>query len=585
MLINDTTNLNSFSTESKCPNEFYSYSRQPKCDATKPETVWNPWGSGLMQENFDIPIIFLSAKEDYEKVVNCSEKFNAKLEGQAGRPLCSIEINSFMAAASNSEVCIRRSKFAGFIRSMRFCDPLQSRNVYGTLFPREIVPPTNRSNDNDEKIILISARIDTTSMFDGVYPGAMDSLASIATLVSTAHYLRKIIPNNVYEKNKLNVLFMLFNGESFDYIGSQRFVYDLKKSAFPAPSSYSRPLTLDNIYMMIDLDAIDTFDKLSIYHRSESVPSTMASKLQQSIGEYINSLSLNVTITSEGTDAIPPVSAQMFLRENASFPALIVAAERPENKFYHSIYDDASNLNYVYHNSSVSFDQLDTVGENNNFSDTSIQVKIRNIATALSLGIHDILVNEKEKYTGNNIASAALVDELIYCYLISTKCKLFQASFDQHDDHRAFAPPLQRYVSVNSPQSVETVGWTYRMLGFVLSEKVEKAKENCNTLPYYWLPGSTKTGECRYTTQNFSIAVSPAFEDDENYNFSSNLYSTWTESTWNDLSARIFLRPSASHEYFTLIIGFVVLIFSFTMVYVVNSKAELLFGDAVIAEQ
>lgn len=584
VLINDVQGLKNFSTESKCPNQFYRYSLQPICDVEKPETTWNPWGNGLLQENFDIPIIYLETKDEYEKVINCSQTFNKELKGQAGRSLCSIEINSFMAAAANSEVCLRRSKFSGLIRSSHFCDALQGKNVFGTLFPREIVNPTNRTNDEKEEIILVTARLDTTSMFDGVYPGAMD-MASIATLTSTAHFLRKIVTNKVFEENKLNVLFMLFNGESYDYIGSQRFVYDLKKNnSFPSLSTNTRPLTLDNIILMIDIGAIDTFNELSIYHRDSERASSYAIKLQESIGFYNNDLKLSLTVTSEQTNNIPPVSAQMFLRENASFPALVLAAKRAENRFYHSVFDDTNNLNFTYQNSSVDFDQLDLY-DNSSFSKDSVQIKIRNIATALGLGIYDLILKKPKSYEKKIIASGGLVDELLYCYLISTKCKLFQAAVEHHEDHRTNVPPTQRYVSVNSGFSYDTYRWTYHVFGFVLSEKIEREKSNCSPLPYFWLPGSSKAGECRYTTQNFSLALSPAFEESENYNFKSNLYSTWTESTWNDLSARIFLRPSPSHEYFTLTIGIIVFILSFIIVYVVNSKAEALFGDAVIAEQ
>lgn len=585
VLINDVQGMKNFSTESKCPNQFYTYSSQPTCDAQKPETTWNPWGNGLLQEDFDIPIIYLATKDEYEKVINCSQTFNKELKGQAGRSLCSIEITSFMAAAANSEVCLRRSKFNGLIRSSHFCDALQGKNVYGTLFPREIVNPNNRTNDENEEIILISARLDTTSMFDGIYPGAMDSMASIATLTSMAHFLRKIVTNKIFEENKLNVLFMLFNGESYDYIGSQRFVYDLKKNnSFPTLLTQTRPLTLDNIILMIDLGAIDTLNELSIYHRDSEQASSYALKLQDSIGYYNNELKLGLKVTNEQTDNIPPVSAQMFLRENASFPALVLAAKRPENKFYHSVFDDAGNLNFTYQNSSVDFDLLDSY-DNSSFPKDSVQIKIRNIATALGLGIYDLIQKKEKSYGQKMIASSGLVDELLYCYLISTKCKLFQASIEHHEDHRTNVPPTQRYVSVNSGFSFDTYRWTYHVFGFVLSEKIEKQKDNCTPLPLFWLPGSSLNGECRYTTQNFSLALSPAFEESENYDFKSNLYSTWTESTWNELSARIFLRPSASHEYFTLTIGIIVFILSFIIVYVVNSKAEILFGDAVIAEQ
>lgn len=63
------------------------------------------------------------------------------------------------------------------------------------------------------------------------------------------------------------------------------------------------------------------------------------------------------------------------------------------------------------------------------------------------------------------------------------------------------------------------------------------------------------------------------------YDFASGRYSTWTESTWGALSARIFLKPSAAHEAFTLAVGFVVMTLSFVIVFLVNSRSDVLFGD------
>ncbi|CAG9809842.1 unnamed protein product [Chironomus riparius] len=577
ILINDTSDMTHFSQESKCPNQFFRHINQPVCDVTKPETVWNPYGTGLLHENFDIPIIFLANKNESDKVVKCFKDFNTDLEGQAGKALCSIELFSFMSAAGNSEVCIRRSKFAGFLKQITYCDPLQGKNIYGTLFPRKIVDPENRTNDQSEKIILISARLDTTSMFDGIALGALDSLASVATLITSAHYLRKIVSNDVFEKNNVNVLFVLFNGESYDYIGSQRFVYDLKKkNAFPSPASYRKPLTMDNIIMMIDIGPLDGFDTLSIY--SINGANGIANKFSASAQAYNEKFGLNVNITTRETMSLPPVSAQTFLRENSSFPAFVVAAKKPENKFYHSVFDDAGNLKYSYQNKSLDFDKLDVVQDT---KEASVQNKIRNIATLLALGVYDILTDQK--YTGEGIASSALVDEFLYCYLVATKCRLFDSIFVFNDDYRGSNYPPQRYISVQASLTLEATGWAYRVFGFVLSEKVDKDKENCTELPLYWIPGSLKNGECRLTTQNLSYAISPAFEE-EGYNFKSNLYSTWTESTWTDLSARIFLRPSIAHESFTFLIGLFIMIISFLLVYFVKSKADILFSEVVNAE-
>lgn len=582
MVVNDTLGMQSFSQESNCPNQFFRHSQQPTCDAAKPETIWNPFGTGLLQENFDIPIIFLSNKNESGKVVKCFNDFNKDLENQQTRSLCSIEIKSFMSAAGNSEICMRRTEIFKVLNQVHYCDPLQGKNIYGTLFSRSLVKPENRTVDNSEKIILISARLDTTSNFDGLGLGAMDSLASVATLVTSAHFLRKIVKSNdINEKKNVNVMFVLFNGESYDYIGSQRFVYDLKKgNAFPAPSSYTRPLTLDNILMMIDIGPLDSFTKLNFYHLGES---SWSDKFIASVNHYKNQLKINVNITSQVTNNIPPVSAQTFLRENSSFPAFVLGTVKPENKFYHSVYDDANNLNYTYHNTSKDFDQVRNVNDPKDFDETSIQAKIRNIASLLALGIYDMLYDD-HKYNQNQVASDVLVDEFLYCYLIATKCRLIESIYEFQGSFHGNDFPPQRYISVQAAVTLEATGWAYQVLGFALSEKVPlKTKENCTTLPYHWIPGSDMTGECRRTTQNFSLALSPAFEE-VGYNFKSNLYSTWTESTWNELSARIFLRPSATHESLTFSIGFVTMIISFVIVYLINSKADVLFADVPVEQ-
>lgn len=49
-------------------------------------------------------------------------------------------------------------------------------------------------------------------------------------------------------------------------------------------------------------------------------------------------------------------------------------------------------------------------------------------------------------------------------------------------------------------------------MGYLLSDIVENATEtDCVHLPNYWFAGFKRRGECRRTTQNYSLALSPAF--------------------------------------------------------------------------
>jgi Nicastrin. len=60
-----------------------------------------------------------------------------------------------------------------------------------------------------------------------------------------------------------NVLFLLLNGEAYDYIGSSRVVWDMKNGMFPMKPSSSAtqeppPLYLHNIALFVELGQIST---------------------------------------------------------------------------------------------------------------------------------------------------------------------------------------------------------------------------------------------------------------------------------------------------------------------------------------
>lgn len=512
VLINNTTKMNSFSEESKCPNQFGGLiGEKQTCDIEKPETTWNPYGTGLLQENFPFPIFYVQDREQILKLTECFEKFNNfDYSEHDKRSLCSIEIKSFMSAAVNSEVCMRRTKFFNNLSNTRFCDPLFGKNVYSSLFPREILNVTDRENDKNEKFILVTARMDTTTMFDGIGLGAMGSLVPLATLVSTAHLLGRLnIQRNSSDK-QLNVLFVLFNGEAYDYIGSQRFVYDLKKNSFPARVTMTRPINLENIEILIDLGTLDDPSNIKMYHSKQF---EMSAKILNLMNKYNEKYNLNVSTIEQITENnFPPTSAQSFLRENFTLPALVLQS-KPKNPFYHSLYDDSVNLDYKYENTSLDFTELsDLRKEDYNFKSNSIQMAIRNMSTVLAFTIYELVAGEQ--YTGLEGASAILADEFLYCFLISADCPLFKSSAPPNSLPWSSAPPL-RYISVQTHLLQESTGWIYRIMGLLGSQKFsEISEENCTVLPFHWFSGFNESGECRLTTQNFSQAYSPAFFED-----------------------------------------------------------------------
>lgn len=86
--------------------------------------------------------------------------------------------------------------------------------------------------------------------------------------------------------------------------------------------------------------------------------------------------------------------------------------------------------------------------------------------------------------------------------------------------------------------------------------------------------GTERLPHCVRSTARLVRALSPAFELGQ---WGSTEYSTWTESRWKDIRARIFLIASEELEIITLTVGFGVLVCSLIITYCINAKADVLF--------
>lgn len=147
---------------------------------------------------------------------------------------------------------------------------------------------------------------------------------------------------------------------------------------------------------------------------------------------------LNVTSTVLEDINLPPTSAQSFIREDKQFPALILNSAEKTNKFYHSIYDDAENIQFIYRNTSKDFDVLDNVSDSK-IEPNSIQMRIRNVASLLGMSLYEILL--KQEYKDDQLAGSILLDEFFYCYLNTSDCRLFEATMKLDAFHGNKWPP------------------------------------------------------------------------------------------------------------------------------------------------
>lgn len=76
-----------------------------------------------------------------------------------------------------------------FLFPVHYCDPLGGDNIWSTLYPRLKAEKMNHT------VVVVAARLDGTSMFDGLVPGAMSPVSGIVTLLMTAKILASIAQN------------------------------------------------------------------------------------------------------------------------------------------------------------------------------------------------------------------------------------------------------------------------------------------------------------------------------------------------------------------------------------------------------
>lgn len=163
---------------------------------------------------------------------------------------------------------------------------------------------------------------------------------------------------------------------------------------------------------------------------------------------------------------------------------------------------------------------------------------------------------------------------MLFCYLESARCALFRAASSPGTKLTNHILPL--YVGVNRVTNPAT-SLTGQLLAFLTGEQLpEMNATTCHEKHLAWMGGYNFTGLCINSTVNFSTATSPAFIIN-GYDMKSGIYSTWTESVWQLLSVRMFLKPSAAAERLSMIIGCLVASVSFIIVWFINSRADILF--------
>ncbi|XP_062898541.1 nicastrin [Mobula hypostoma] len=246
-------------------------------------------------------------------------------------------------------------------------------------------------------------------------------------------------------------------------------------------------------------------------------------------------------------------------------------------RYYQSVYDLAENIGLRYPDGLTPEEAL------NHITDTA-----KSLADVATLVVRTLYLQAGGNGSLENItADPQTVTRMLYGFIINWNNSWFQSIISQDQkEHFEKQDHISYYVSVNEPT------FSTRLVHFVLTnltgyltnfteEECRHTDPKSELFDYVWVQGwraenaSDPTPRCVRTHVWLKRARSPAFEL---HDWASTEYSTWTESRWQKIGARIFLVASRELEIITLVTGVAVLLVSMVLIYFLNAKSNVLFS-------
>uniref|UniRef100_A0A8C7UMM2 Nicastrin n=1 Tax=Oncorhynchus mykiss TaxID=8022 RepID=A0A8C7UMM2_ONCMY len=561
-----------FSPHTTCPNEntgVYSDNYGPNL-AHCNTTVWNPRGNGLSYEEFDFPVFSLKEDNETEFIKQCYLDHNRAVNGSAPQyPLCAMQLFSHMHAVTNTPTCMRRNDINFSINPEMVCDPLGDYNVWGSIRPYN---DTVFGHKENESVVIAAARLDSRAFFWEVSTGAEGSVSGFVTLLAAAQALREVTHEAPPTRN---ILFAFFQGETFDYIGSSRMVYDMENGKFV--------IDLDNIHSVLEIGQVAVHSGTNLFLHSDPV-----SRRNNTVNDEVKNLVNNLQSSTAGlsfllvepnvSQPLPPSSLQRFLRAQP-IPGIVLADHESafNNRYYESFYDNAANLNLTYPSDLSPEEQLEFV--------TDTAKSLTDVATVVARALY------KQAGGNESLVNNIKVTQMLYGFLVSSNNSWFQAVMAPELKNILKPSPPEYYVGVAmSSTPTRLVQYLLANLTGAATNLTQSQCQKPDELPnesrqmysYLWVqgivpPNSTERDSfCVRASVRLTKAVSPAFELGE---YASKDYSTWTESRWKFIKARIFLVASRDLEMLTLGVGVAVLFTSLLVTYFISTKADVLFSS------
>ncbi|CAN6246191.1 unnamed protein product [Urochloa humidicola] len=315
-------NLQGLSPDRKFPHDAFAPYSNHSHD-------WNPAGSGIMWNRYDFPV-FLLSEESTQTLRKVSEKNEKTGNGyKANVAEFDLVMQTTKAQTHDSVSCLKEHS----------CLPLGGHSVWASLPPIK-----NGSTERQKPIILVVTSQDSASFFRDRSIGSDSPISGLIALLTAVDALSHI---HDLSNLKKQLVFAVFNGEAWGYLGSRKFLQQLDEGA-DSVNGINR-LMIDQVLEIGSVGKAVTGEYPSFYAHAAGNSSASKKILDalQSASKSLGSDNVKVTQAASSNPGVPPSSLMSFIRKNMSTSGVVLEDfdSHFSNRFYHSHLDNPANIN------------------------------------------------------------------------------------------------------------------------------------------------------------------------------------------------------------------------------------------------
>ncbi|RWS22329.1 nicastrin-like isoform X1, partial [Leptotrombidium deliense] len=486
---------------------------------------------------FNFPIFVVTNRNHIKEIEQCYHSYaKHRLTNSMFSAFCAMKLNARMFASENSVNCLRRNMFYeksisnSLVRMSTkvpmFCKPVDIANGFATLFETSI-----HEQLKNRSVVVFASRIDSLSMFSGVASVGNSFVNLITVFLSVVKTLSALRQQIKTYANGKNILFSLFEGESFNLIGSSRTALDMVTTGLkPTNSSLIRYMTpsihqLHHWSHFIEINELLKCNGPSLSAQYNLASDNFLNILQSMSNEF------NFTLDASDKETLSKSSANSFVKYDPMIQA-IVFKMKPSN--------------------------CDTCSHFKKTSDNQFNMTIRhltNISTLLSKSLfHLITRTHKDISTDHQFVS---VESVLECFVKNSSCLLLNEvnCFKNHikkgflflrmNQARKLFDGFPNFFTLNERRTL--VSCIHDIFAYIVaSDLLRINKDDCQKLQkfqhsfsYDWMKGPQTLGVCVMSTRFTTETSSSPFINE--VDFKSGNYSIWAESNWQTPSAQLFL--------------------------------------------